>query len=79
MPMQYKYNLFLKKMAIFQHLTKVGSLLTESKEVVVSNESGDLLHLNDTTTSSPSPQAEMVTSWVGHCLDNTPCADPEGG
>ena len=27
----------------------------------VSNESGDLL--NDTTTSSPSPQAEMTMSW----------------
>ena len=52
---------FTKKLAIFQHLTKVGCrLLTDLK--AVSNESDDLL--NDTTTSSPSPQARAVMSWV---------------
>ena len=65
---QYKRKLF-EKLAIFKHLTKVGCrLLTESIEA--SNESDDLI--NDTPTSSPSPQAEMAMSLVGHFGVMTP-------
>ena len=36
----------------------------------VSNESDDLL--NDSHISSPSPQAEMAMSWMGHFSVVTP-------
>ena len=54
---------FQIKLAIFQQLTKVGChLLTYLK--AVSKENDDIL--DDTPTSSPSQQAEIVMSWVGH-------------
>ena len=63
---QHKSKLFKKKLAIFQHSTKVGCRrLTES-----TNESDDLL--NNTPISSPSPQAETAMSWVGHFSVVTP-------
>ena len=63
--MRFYYSIFTsisfsKKLAIFLHLTKVGCLHLKA----VSNESDDLL--NDTHTSSPSQQAEMSMSWMGH-------------
>ena len=58
-----------KKLAIFQHLTKVGCrLLTESTEAIWKLFQTDDL-LNDSPTSSPSPQfmpleeAEMPDIW----------------
>ena len=68
--MQSKYTTrisFLKKLSIFQQLTKVGCCRTIAiRKPNFSDESND--RSNDTASLSPSPRAEMAMGWCCHSM-----------
>ena len=65
----YKYKLFKKILPSFSAKLK-WVVNKKSLLKAASKESDDLL--NDTPTSSPSPQADMVVRWVCHFSVLTP-------